>query len=273
MATETSIKLEFERSLAPYTKDLLRTLPWRQLADDRELRFYQVLVSETMLQQTQVNRVVEKYNLWMSLMPDLASAATFSKGDYLKLWQGLGYYRRAGYLYDIVMNFNGSLIPNDLTTLSSQKGIGQNTASAISVYCDNRPSIFVETNIRSVIIHHFFNDVDIVNDNQIASVLTDLLPEENPRVWYWGMMDYGTVLKQQSMDASSKKSYHYRKQSTFKGSRRELRGKIVRLVTEQISIDRSELRAFLDDDRFDEVVSNLIAEDLLREEKRKLVLP
>lgn len=272
MAIETSIRTEFERSLSPFRADLLRDLPWRQLAEDRERRFYQVLVSEIMLQQTQVNRVIEKYNQWMASMPTITAAAAYSRGDFITMWQGLGYNRRAGYLYDIVKHINESTIPMDLTTLSTYKGIGINTANAISVYCDNAPAPFIETNIRTVVIHHFFKNEDSVSDKQIALILGELLPKDNPRVWYWALMDYGTQLKRQKQ-GSIQNSSQYRKQSKFKGSRRELRGKILRSVTECGAVSVHALRATLEDDRYDEIIKDLIAEDLLQVKNRKLVLP
>ncbi len=272
MAIETSIKTEFEHSLAPYRADFLRDLPWRQLAEDREQRFYQVLVSEIMLQQTQVKRVIEKYNQWMVFMPTITSAAANSRGDFITMWQGLGYNRRAGYLYDIVRHTNARAIPKDLTTLSTFKGIGINTAHAISVYCDNTPSLFIETNIRTVVIHHFFKNEDAVSDKQIALILDELLPKDNPRMWYWALMDYGTELKRQKL-GSIKNSSQYRKQSKFKGSRRELRGRILRAVAECRAVSIHVLRDTLKDDRYDEIIKDLIAEDLLWVKNGKLVLP
>src|SRR6185437_9030478 len=135
-------------------------LPWRLPAPDGSFDPYKILVSEVMLQQTQVGRVLPKYQQFLSRFPDVKSLATAPLGDVLKMWNGLGYNRRAKFLWlaaqKIVDGFGG-VFPSDVQQLELLPGVGANTAGAIRVYAFNKPAIFIETNIRTVYIHHFFD--------------------------------------------------------------------------------------------------------------------
>ena len=134
-------------------RELYRDMPWRE-----DTRPYFVLVSELMLQQTQVSRVIPKFKEFIKHFPDERALASASLGDVLKQWQGLGYNRRAKYLHEaarmIVDEFGGEF-PKDQKDMQRLPGVGKNTAGAIAAYSFNQPSVFVETNIRTVFIHHF----------------------------------------------------------------------------------------------------------------------
>jgi A/G-specific adenine glycosylase len=249
----------FQKKVLDYYHQHGRDLPWRH-----NLSPYSIVVSELMLQQTQVNRVIPKYHEFLQRFPDTRALAQASLGDVLRIWNGLGYNRRAKYLHQaaqqITQDFNGEWpqTSNELTRLS---GIGSNTAGAIMAYTSNKPITFIETNIRTVFIHHFFTDNAAVSDKEILELVSKTLPKRNVREWYWALMDYGSYLKANS-GARLHQSKAYTKQSAFHGSRRQIRGQIIRLLTRQ-QLALKELNKQITDDRLREVLKDLQKEGLI----------
>ena len=209
-----------------------RSLPWRVVQDDGTIDPYSILVSEMMLQQTQVARVIPKYEQFMQRFPDIATLADASLADVLEVWHGLGYNRRARYVREaakcIVLQ-NAGAVPSTVDALVKLPGVGANTAAAIIVYAFNTPRVFIETNIRTVYLHHFFQGEHGVTDAQLLDVVQQTVVTENPREWYWALMDYGSWLKR-SVGNPNSRSKHYAKQSPFDGSTRMLRGVMLRLL-------------------------------------------
>lgn len=207
-----------------------RDLPWRDTTDP-----YKVMVSEIMLQQTQVERVREKYTSFLERFPDVATLARATTEDVLSAWQGLGYNRRALALKraagEIVDRFGG-VVPDDEECLRSLPGIGPYTASAILAFAFNRPVVMIETNIRRVFIHCFFGDRTGVEDREIRPLIEATLDRVNPREWYNALMDYGWHLGT-IMENPNQRSRHYSRQAPFQGSNRQLRGNILRLLVER----------------------------------------
>jgi len=109
------------------------------------------------------------------------------------------------------------------------KGVGRYTAGAIMAFAFNEPAVFIETNIRTVFIHHFFARQEGVQDSQILPLVEAMLDRENPRVWYWALMDYGAMLKKNGLDMNGR-SAHHQKQTPFHGSFRQLRGRILKAL-------------------------------------------
>lgn len=205
-------------------------LPWRVPEADGAFDPYKVLVSELMLQQTQVPRVIPKYHEFLAKFPDVKTLAQASLGEVLVAWSGLGYNRRAKFLWQAAQKIQtefGGIFPKMFEELVTLPGVGKNTAGAILAYAYNTPVVFLETNIRSVYIHHFFNDQTDVPDRAIAERVAQTLPKENAREWYWSLMDYGTHLKQ-TVGNVSRASKSYKKQSAFHGSKRQIRGLVIR---------------------------------------------
>jgi A/G-specific adenine glycosylase len=203
-------------------------LPWRETTDP-----YRVLISELMLQQTQVPRVIEKYSSFIRCFPDFAALAKASLGQVLKEWQGLGYNRRAiavKKIAEIVQRDFAGKLPQDKEILVKLPGIGAYTAAAIGAFVFNQPTVFIETNIRAVFIHTFFNDRTNVSDKEIVPLIEQMLDRKNPRKWYWALMDYGVMLKKEFANPA-RRSSHHKKQSRFEGSNRQLRGRILKLLT------------------------------------------
>ncbi|MFX0026763.1 MAG: A/G-specific adenine glycosylase [Candidatus Hermodarchaeota archaeon] len=201
------------------------------------------MVSEIMLQQTQTSRVSEKFLEFIKRFPDFNTLAKAPLEDILNIWQGLGYNRRAIALKNIaeiiVSSYNGNL-PADLDTLKSFPQIGYNTASSILVFAFNIPTYFIETNIRRVYIYFFFQDKKIVNDKDVLKLTKKTIDLSNPRDWYYGLMDYGVMLKRNHPELN-KKSVHYQKQSKFKGSNREIRGEILKMLLEEKALEEIEI--------------------------------
>jgi A/G-specific adenine glycosylase len=241
-------------------KELYRDMPWRQTDDP-----YLIMVSELMLQQTQVDRVVAKYNEFTARWPTVFALATASLADVIGAWNGLGYNRRAKFLHDsavkIVTEYGGQ-IPDTLESLQTLPGIGPNTAAAIMAYAFNQPVGFIETNIRTVYFGHYFEDSHIVTDAQLRQVVNDTVDNEHPREWFWALMDYGTYLKKQGAGQIDK-SAHYKKQPALRGSMREVRGQIIRSLAKS-DMSEPDLRDdIMADERFESALLALIKEGMI----------
>ncbi|MDD4989073.1 MAG: A/G-specific adenine glycosylase [Candidatus Pacebacteria bacterium] len=238
-------------------------MPWRKTNDP-----YRILVSEIMLQQTQVSRVTPKYESFLKRFPTVQKIATANTGDVLKLWQGLGYNRRALNLQKsakIICEKFGGVVPDDLEKLDSLPGIGLATAGAISAYAWNKPTLFIETNIRRVFLHFFFNDADckMVEDEVIFPFVERALDKKNPREWYYALMDYGAMLKA-TVPNPNRRSAHYTKQSKFTGSNREVRGKILKFLSETGKVSEKKLLEKIADERSLSNINAMIREGFLK---------
>jgi len=240
-------------------------LPWRQPLADGSFDPYSILVSEIMLQQTQVARVLPKFTTFTMQFPSIAALAAAPLGEVLKAWSGLGYNRRAKFLWQAaqqVMATHHGRLPDTLSELVCLPGVGTNTAGAVLAYAFNKPVVFIETNIRTVFIHHFFANEPAVPDRAISDIVAATVPDD-PREWYWALMDYGTHLKQ-IVGNVSQRSKHYTKQSTFVGSKRQIRGRVLQLLAEG-SRKTTELAGEIQDDRLDLVLADLVREGLITE--------
>ncbi len=260
---------EFQEIIWQNGRELYRDMPWRQ-----DTRPYYVLVSEIMLQQTQVDRVVPKFQAFIEAFPDVASLAAASLADVLVLWSGLGYNRRAKFLHEaarkIEAEYKGQF-PDTQETLMSLPGVGVNTAGAILAYSFNTPSVFIETNVRTVYFYHYFEDDASVTDKQLKEVVESTVDTEHPREWYWALMDYGSYLKRQGAGRNDK-SHHYKKQSALKGSVREVRGQILKelaIAGQDIEQLRSAVAA---DERFDAALNGLRKDGLVDQTRGALHL-
>jgi A/G-specific adenine glycosylase len=269
-----------------------RDLPWRHPEIDGSFDSYRVLVSELMLQQTQVSRVIDKYDQFIKQFPDIQSLADAPLAEVLRSWQGLGYNRRAKYLHDTarqVINEYQGILPTIQGRLVGLPGIGPNTAGAILAYAYNQPEVFVETNIRTVFIYHFFQGKSDIADQEIVKLIERTLPggEEqhrfainesrfirkdamrNPkrvshdcRNWYWALMDYGTYLKKMYGNPNTA-SKHYIAQSPFQGSVRQVRGRILQELAAKRQT-KQELSRVIPDVRLPAVLEKLVDEGLIQ---------
>jgi A/G-specific adenine glycosylase len=248
-----------------------RTLPWR-----RDCNPYRIFVAEVMLQQTQVDRVVAKYEAFIRTLPDFPSLAGASLQTVLSLWQGLGYNRRAVALKraaEIVVNDFGGILPSSPDELRKLPGIGKATAASIAAFAFDMPTLFLETNIRTVLIHHFFADEESVTDRELLPLAERVLDRQSPRRWYSALMDYGSALKKRHGNAG-RRSAHYRKQSRFEGSRRQKRGRVLKLLLAKgpLSISETAAKLAIDAETLLEIMEELRKEKLItRRDNRYLV--
>nr|WP_301002633.1 A/G-specific adenine glycosylase [Methanoculleus sp.] len=198
-----------------------------------------------MLQQTQVERVAVKYREFLERFPDFESLARAPKSEVLLAWQGMGYNRRAIALQKTaqrVVDEYGGRLPADVETLATFPGIGKATASAIVAYAFDMPVVYIETNIRRIFIHFFFQDGVGVRDDEILPLVEQALDRGSPREWYSALMDYGTVLKKRTANPN-RRSASYSRQSRFEGSDRQVRGRILALVLEEGTVTEEEVAA------------------------------
>lgn len=236
--TTTQTKAFAKRVLVYYEKEGRHDLAWR-----KKITPYKILVSEIMLQQTQVSRVLPKFEDWMKMYPTLAKlkGATFT--DVLKLWQGLGYQRRAKALYEIAQDTQK--LPKTYEALLLLKGIGPYTASAVVAFAyDTFPEYLLETNIRTALIEEFHQGETSVHDGVLYDDLHRLTKEKSvqsigARHWYYALMDYGAYLKASKI-SHNKKSVGYTKQSPYEGSTRQLRAKILFAVIHKEKLPNDE---------------------------------
>ena len=261
---------EFQHLIAEKGQELFRPMPWRLAEPNGTFNAYKIVVSELMLQQTQVSRVMPKFEQFIGLFPDVGSLAAAPLAAVLMAWSGLGYNRRAKYLHEAAKQLAGRPEPWSLEVLLACKGVGPNTARAVVTYVYNQPEIFIETNIRTVFIYHFFSDDSKVNDAQIIALLTDAIDRKAPRQWYWALMDYGAYLKVSAGNAAAK-SQSYKKQSKFAGSLRQIRGAVV-LSLAKSPLKASAFAAFGTPETIQTVLDALCVEGLIHQSKGRYYL-
>jgi A/G-specific adenine glycosylase len=253
---------EFQRTIYQHYAKHGRQLPWRSTSSP-----YRILVSEFMLQQTQVDRVLSKYDQFIARFPDINCVAHAPLRDILAVWQGLGYNRRAANLHRtaqrVVQEFRGT-IPDRAEVLRTFPGIGPATAGAIEAFAFHKPAVFIETNIRRVFIHFFFPGADCVTDNEILPLVEMTLDRKSPRPWYYALMDYGVMLGNGESNPN-KRSAHYRRQAPFHGSDRQIRGLIVKTLVKHPLLAVEELVRSLpgDPERTRTIIGRLKAEGMV----------
>ncbi len=229
---------QFQKIIYDYYKKNKRALPWRKTHNP-----YYILVSEMMLQQTQSSRVIPKYAAFLKKFPTVKVLAKSDIKNVLRLWQGLGYNRRALMLNRIAIKIvkeYESTFPCTYEELRTLPGVGPYTASAIMTFAYNKPCTMIETNIRAVFIHFFFQTSQKVPDKKLIPLIEKYGDHRHPRIWYNALMDYGAMLKDTNVNPS-RRSTHHVTQSTFKGSVRQVRGAIIRVYVENYSITKATL--------------------------------
>lgn len=280
---------------------LYRDLPWRRTRDP-----YKIWLSEVMLQQTQVARVETRWQEWLDRFPTVGDLAAAPVSDVLAAWQGMGYNRRALSLKKaaetIAQEYDGAF-PRSVKELVALPGIGPATAQGIRSFAFDLPGVYLETNVRTVVLHHLFPDVSEVSDKELtpivettcpAAVCTDEADEatvrlqlagrfadpqdarDTPRAWYYAMLDYGAYLKK-TVPNPSRRAKAYTRQSKFEGSRRQKRAEAVRMLLEAqaqgmagvttgaVSMRLSEVELVAGRPSVDEALAASILEDLERE--------
>lgn len=215
---------DFQKKILNFYKQEGRDLPWRHTTD----RYY-IMVSEIMLQQTQVSRVIPKYVNWIEQFPTIQDLASANLSDVLTAWSGLGYNSRGKRLWEcakvIVEQYKGK-VPDNVDELQSLPGIGPYTSRSILIFADNKDVATVDTNIRRILIHELKLN-ESISDKELFVLAQDLVPKGKSRDWHNALMDYGsTILTVQKTGIKPKT-----KQSPFKTSKRYYRGQILKHLT------------------------------------------
>ncbi len=256
------------------------TLPWRQTSNP-----YRIWVSEVMLQQTQVDRVTSFFKNWMKQFPTIKKLADASQIDVLRAWKGLGYNSRALRMKrtaEMVVKKYKGVFPKTYDEILELPGIGPYTAGAICAFAYNIAVPIIETNIRRVFIYHFFplhasgeggsrsetGEDFRIHDKQIIDLVTQTIDSKNAREWYWALMDYGSHLGK-TIPNPNKKSRHYAVQKKFKGSDREIRGKILELLLNKKTVPLEQLFEKLkslssDHDRIETILDRMDTEGFVK---------
>lgn len=219
----------FRKTIYDFYNKNKRDFIWRN-----DITPYKIIISEVMLQQTQTARVAPKFENWLIKFPDFQTLAKASNHDVLAAWQGLGYNRRGlalAKIAQIVVCEHGNQLPNDPIILQTFPAIGPNTAGSICAFAFNNPIVFIETNIRTVYTDTFFKGQSEISDKQLLPLIAQTIDRKNPREWYYALMDYGVHLKQ-NLPRINSASKHYTKQSKFEGSKRQVRGMVIKILTQ-----------------------------------------
>ena len=253
------------KEVLDYYKTHKRVMAWRDISDP-----YKIFISEMMLQQTQVERVKIKYTEFIKKFPTLKHIARAKKEEVLKVWQGLGYNRRALFIKkaceEIVENHKG-IFPKEYTTLLSLPGIGPSTAGAIIAFAYNQEIYFIETNIRAVLLYFYFKGRENVSDSVLLEKLKEITPKNiPPRDWYYALYDYGTYLKKslgKQKTVLHKQSKHYSTQSKFEGSFRQRRARVLKMKLKKVSHIKIQKELKLTNEEFKKVTTSLKKDDLI----------
>ena len=190
---------------------LFRDLPWRRTTDP-----YQIWISEVMLQQTQVQRVDGRWQRWLERFPTVDALAMAQVADVLDEWQGMGYNRRALALLNAARAVSdaGGVMPHELRELVALPGIGPATAAGIRAFAFNLPQV---------------PDRELIPLVEATCPQDACDPNDDPRTWYYALLDYGYHLKRTVPNPSRRSRTHVR-QSRFEGSHRQKRAMVVRAL-------------------------------------------
>jgi len=211
----------FQKSIFTWWTIHKRDLPWRHTRDP-----YRIMVSEVMLQQTQVSRVLAGYREFIERYATVSDLAQATPADVLRIWKGMGYNRRAMYLLRaakaIVEIYHGKF-PVSEEELIKLPGLGKYTARAILVFAYAQEVPLVDTNIRQIITHFFFNG-EPQKESVIEEVAGQLIPPAKSWEWHQALMDYGALAMQNAKCQMLNKK---KKTIPFRDSNRFYRGRIV----------------------------------------------
>jgi A/G-specific adenine glycosylase len=250
----------FQKEILTWYKNHQRDLPWRKTRDP-----YCILISEVMSQQTQLSRVVPKYEAWIAIFPTVHDLAKANISEVLKYWSGLGYNRRALNLKRAAEKISeqyDNVFPNTEKELISLPGIGTYTARAVLCFAFDEQIAVVDTNVRKVILTQILNRhsrersdsgiLQLADSERIApfagmtekefeEIATQLLPHGMAYEWNQALMDYAAmVLKKEKIAIP--------KQSKYVGSHRYYRSKVLKILLEKNKVKVDEIGEFLKND-------------------------
>lgn len=245
-----------------------RDLPWRKTTDP-----YAILVSEVMLQQTQVPRVIPKFEAFMAGFPTARALADASPAAVITAWKGLGYNRRALHLQraaSVIANEHGGTLPPDLATIRALPGVGRYTAGAIMNFAFNVDTPAVDVNVERF-IDYFFPVRAKRSTNDYYAIAEQLIPAGQARAWLHAVMDYTSAnLRTRAKNAR-------KPAEPFVGSNRYFRGRILDLLRERTTSPDALFAAIgvpldLPRERFDALLDALEREGFIHRSGSELAL-
>lgn len=257
--------LVFQKKILSWYAKNKRDLPWRKTRNP-----YHILVSEIMLQQTQVYRVIEYYLRWLEKLPNLQKLARVDTKTLLSLWSGLGYNNRALRLRDCARalreKYKGT-IPKTYDELVTLPGIGEYTANAVLAFAFNKTVPVFDTNIRRVLLHEF-NLSKTTSLLKLKEFARACIPQHKSCVWHNALMDYGALV----LTAKKTKIKPLSQQGTFKGSDREVRGHIIRELTKKKKLSLEEIKRIFTQKDIHSIVEKMKRDKLIKVEENKVFL-
>lgn len=279
---------EFNDILFAWNDGVYRPMDWRPKRRDSKMKLdpYRILVSEIMLQQTQVDRVRTKFAAFIKRFPDAETLAAAPLADVLKLWSGLGYNRRAKFLHQaaksVVADHQGKF-PRDFLALQKLPGIGRSTAAAIMAFAWNEPYPMIDTNLRRIIVRAFYGGI-IPTDAELFDLAQSMIPPGRGRAWNYAMLDLGAMVCTARRHSAlcpmfdfhgDVEDFVYKKpQSKFKGSKRSYRGALLSALVSEKSISRTRAERFFADTPYDgeSAIDELIKEGLIMQKNKNIML-
>lgn len=262
----------FQSMIFTWWKENRRDLPWRHTHDP-----YNIAVSEIMLQQTQVSRVIPKYHEFIEKYPTVFDLAKSSTASVLRIWKGMGYNRRALYLHKmakIIVEIYGGKFPVSERLLAKLPGLGTYTARAILVFAHRENVACVDTNIRKIITHFFFKDIPR-KPLIIQKTADQLVPIGKSWEWHQALMDYGAL---QLPKIKIKSLQKQRTTKPFKETNRFYRGRIIDMLREKNYPEIKIIQLVHDQYKKQEyeiqsIINSLTKDGLVRRRKNILSLP
>jgi A/G-specific adenine glycosylase len=254
----TDIK-RFQKKVFSFYEKNKRDLPWRKTTDP-----YKILLSELMLQQTQVKRVILYYEKWIARWPTIDALASASRSEVLQMWMGLGYNTRAMNLHTTARKIVATFDSDVLQAMKQYKelpGIGKYTSHAIQIFSTNADLITVDTNIRRILISEFKLPTKIA-DKELWLLAEKCLPLGKSRDWHNALMDYGALHMTSQKTGIKPKT----QQTQFEGSNRQIRAQILRCLLQKsmsfselektVGIEKTRLGAILDKMMNEKIIEN-----------------
>ncbi len=257
----------FQHNVFAYYKKYGRDLPWRKTTNP-----YYILLSEIMLQQTQVDRVIQYYHRWTTKWPHVVDLARADRREVLQEWMGLGYNNRAINIHKaaqkIIESYNGDVIAA-MKNYKDIPGVGPYISHAVRIFSGNEDTVTVDTNIRRILIHEFHLHKKI-SDNELWDIAEHCLPKGKSRDWHNALMDYGATLLTSRKTGIRPKT----QQSPFEGSDRQIRAQIIRHLLNNVSVEFSEIcsRFSIEKNRLDKIIYSLIKDGLVFRDKEVIRL-
>lgn len=277
---------DLQQEVLGWVSTRLRQLPWRDTRDP-----WAVLVSEVMLQQTGVRRVLPKWEAFMDAFPDPSTCAAAELGEVLRLWQGLGYPRRARNLHlaaGVIVSTYGGQVPGDLESLLALPGVGPYTARAVLAFAHEVDAAVVDVNVARILSRVVGRRLTA---REVQRHADDLVPDGEAWLWNQAMMDLGALVcrpvprcqecpvagvctwRGSGPDPSVGSAGVGSTQSPFAGSDRQARGRLLKALGEG-AVAMSKVGEVMDrpQETAERLATNLIDEGLVRRHGDRLTL-